>query len=73
MVFSGLKVEILFSWLWMRRCAFAGIKKHGWYSVGRVRVSLVLKKSKPLEYHALGGQPFRIPSAGKFTIEKAKP
>jgi len=29
--------------------------------------------SKPLEYHALGGQPFRIPSAGKHTIEKVKP
>jgi len=27
---------------------------------------------KPLEYHALGGQPFRIPSTEKFTIEKVK-
>ena len=26
----------------MKRCVFAGIKKLGWYSVGRVRVSLVL-------------------------------
>jgi len=28
---------------------------------------------KPLEYHALGGQSFRIPSTGKYTIEKVKP
>jgi len=27
----------------------------------------------PLEYHALGGQPFRIPSSGKYTIAKVKP
>ena len=28
------------------------------------------KKSKPLEYHAVGGQPFRIPLTEKYTIEK---
>ena len=28
---------------------------------------------KPFEYHALGGQSFRIPSTGKYTIEKVKP
>jgi len=27
---------------------------------------------KPLEYHALAGQPFRIPSIEKFTTKKAK-
>jgi len=27
---------------------------------------------KPLEYHALGGQSFWIPSTGKYTIEKVK-
>jgi len=42
MVPPRLKVEILVSWLWVKRCVFAGIKKLGWYSVGRVRVSLVL-------------------------------
>jgi len=42
MVPSRLKVEILVSWLWVKRGVFAGIKKLGWYSVGRVRVSLVL-------------------------------
>jgi len=26
-----------------------------------------------LEYHALGGQPFQVPSTEKFTIEKVKP
>jgi len=31
------------------------------------------RTSKPLEYHALGGQPFRIPSTEKYTIEKMKP
>jgi len=31
------------------------------------------KRRKPFEYHALGGQSFRIPSTGKYTIEKVKP
>jgi len=44
MVPPRLKVEILVSWLWVKRCVFAGIKKLGWYSVGRVRVSLVLNR-----------------------------
>jgi len=44
MVPPGLKVEILVSWLWVKRCVFAGIRKLGWYSVGRVRVSLVLNR-----------------------------
>jgi len=34
MVPPRLKVEILVSWLWMKHCVFAGIKKLGWYSVG---------------------------------------
>jgi len=42
MVFSCLEVGVLFFWLWVKRCDLAGIKKLGWYSVGRVRVSLVL-------------------------------
>ena len=41
MVPPRLKVEILVSWPWVKRCVFAGIKKLGWYSGGRVRVSLV--------------------------------
>jgi len=28
---------------------------------------------KPLEYHALGGQPFWIPSTEKYTIVQVKP
>ena len=36
-------------------------------------VNMNEQTSKPLEYHALGGQPFRILSAGKYTIEKVKP
>jgi len=28
---------------------------------------------KPSEYHALGGQSFRVPSTWKYTIEKVKP
>jgi len=44
MVPPRLKVEILVSWLWVKRCVFAGIKKLGWYSVGRGRVSLVLNR-----------------------------
>ncbi|RPA95480.1 hypothetical protein L873DRAFT_1812799 [Choiromyces venosus 120613-1] len=27
---------------------------------------------EPFKYHALGGKPFRIPSTGKYTIEKVK-
>jgi len=49
MVPPRLKVEILVSWLWVKRCVFAGIKKLGWYSVGRVRVSLVLNRFSPLQ------------------------
>jgi len=69
MVPPRLKVEILVSWLWVKRCVFAGIKKLGWYSVGRVRVSLVLNRfsrrnrntamAKPLlEYDIARTKPF---------------
>jgi len=40
MVFSCLEVGVLFSWLWVKRCDVAGIKKLGWYSVGREGPSL---------------------------------
>jgi len=43
-VFSRPKVEEIFPWLWVKRCIFAGIKKPGWYSVGRVRDSVVLNR-----------------------------
>jgi len=43
-VFSCSEVGVLFSWLWVKRCDLAGIKKLGWYSVGRVRVLLVLNR-----------------------------
>ena len=46
MVFSRLKVDILFSRLRVKRCVSAGIKTLGWYYVGRVRDSLVLKSVK---------------------------
>ena len=40
----------------------------------RPRKSILLNTRNPLEYHALGGQSFRIPSTGKGnTIEKVKP
>ena len=44
-VFPCLEVGVLFSWLWVEGCDLAGIKKLGWYSVGRVRVSRVLNRS----------------------------
>jgi len=55
MVLSCLEVEVLFSWLWAKRCDFAGIKKLGWYSVGRVRVSLVLNRFSLINYHTGNG------------------
>ena len=39
----------------------------------KTRSALVRETSrKPSEYHALGGQPLRIPSTEKFTIEEVK-
>jgi len=44
MVLSCFEVEVLFYWLWAKCCDFAGMKKLGWYSAGRVRASLVLNR-----------------------------
>jgi len=73
MVPLRLKVEILVSWLWMKCCVFAGIKKLGWYSVGRVRVSLVLNtgrfsRSSAAPSFALA--PIRVQPTGEMNRER---
>ena len=43
------------------------------FSAGDLAIMEAFKPRKPFEYHALGGQSFRIPSTGKYPIEKVKP